>query len=97
MYNECMGKLKRFDVSLEESLLSNFDAQIKNESYPTRSKDIADLINSYLLEKSKISGKCLAAAISLVYNHHNRTLSETLTDIQHDYHDLIISSQHIHL
>jgi len=92
-----MGKLKRFGVSLEENLLLEFDRQINKEKYPTRSKAISDLINDYLLEKSKISGKKLAAAISIVYDHHKRMISETLTDIQHKYHSLIVSSQHIHL
>lgn len=92
-----MGKLKRFGVSLEEELLSRFDEQINVEKYPTRSKAIADLINNYLLGKSKMKGELVAAAISLVYDHRKRMISETLTDVQHNYHELIISSQHIHL
>ncbi|MEW5951621.1 MAG: nickel-responsive transcriptional regulator NikR [Elusimicrobiota bacterium] len=92
-----MGKLKRFGVSLEDDLLLRFDEQIAKEKYPTRSKAISDLINSYLLEKSKMSGERVAAALSLVYDHRKRMISETLTDIQHEFHHLIISSQHIHL
>ena len=92
-----MGDLIRFSVSLDKKLVGDFDKKIKLEKYPTRSKAISDLINNYLLEKRKIEGNCVAGAISLVYNHHKRMISEVLTGIQHDYHHLIISSQHIHL
>ncbi|MEF3280721.1 MAG: nickel-responsive transcriptional regulator NikR [Elusimicrobiota bacterium] len=92
-----MGKLRRFGVSLDEDLLLKFDNQISKEKYSTRSKAISDLINTYLLKKSKIRGGILAAAISLVYDHRKRMISETLTDIQHKYHNIIISSQHVHL
>ncbi|HCG77544.1 TPA: nickel-responsive transcriptional regulator NikR, partial [bacterium] len=39
----------------------------------------------------------VAGVIALVYDHHKRELVNTLTDIQHHYHSLIISTQHIHL
>ena len=42
-------------------------------------------------------GKIVAGAITLVYDHHRRELVNKLTDIQHDFHSLVISSQHIHL
>jgi CopG family nickel-responsive transcriptional regulator len=33
----------------------------------------------------------------IVYDHHKREVVDKLLDIQHDFHELIISSQHIHL
>ncbi|MFQ5722351.1 MAG: nickel-responsive transcriptional regulator NikR, partial [Candidatus Aminicenantales bacterium] len=30
-------------------------------------------------------------------NHHTRRLSDTLTDLQHQFHSLIISTMHLHL
>jgi CopG family nickel-responsive transcriptional regulator len=32
-----------------------------------------------------------------VYNHHDRTVAERLAHIQHDQHNLTISSMHMHL
>ncbi|MFA5083095.1 MAG: nickel-responsive transcriptional regulator NikR, partial [Hydrogenophilaceae bacterium] len=32
-----------------------------------------------------------------VYDHHERQLSERLTDMQHHAHDLVVSSMHVHL
>ena len=92
-----MSGLTRFSVSLKRELLEKFDSQIKKEGCPTRSKAIADLIAKALVEQEwKESGE-VAAGIVMVYNHHKRDLSNKLTNIQHDYHHLIISTQHIHL
>ncbi len=92
-----MANLVRFSVSLEEALLSKFDKEIKKENYPTRSKAIKDLIRERLVKKEWVKGKAIMGAIILVYDHHKRALANKLTDIQHDFHDAVISSQHVHL
>jgi len=33
----------------------------------------------------------------LVYDHHKRNLQNESTEVQHDYHHLILSVQHVHL
>ncbi|TFH16909.1 MAG: nickel-responsive transcriptional regulator NikR [Lentisphaerales bacterium] len=92
-----MKKLTRFSVSLDEGLLERFDRQIEREGYPTRSKAIADLMGTALVQREWKAGGEVAAGIVMVYDHHKRDLVNKLTSIQHDYHHLIISSQHIHL
>ncbi|MEW6482068.1 MAG: nickel-responsive transcriptional regulator NikR [bacterium] len=92
-----MSRLVRFGISLDEVLLNRFDEHIKGKNYSTRSKAIGDLIREDLVKKEWIEGKEVAGAITLVYNHHKRELVNTLTNIQHDFHYLIISTQHIHL
>ncbi len=92
-----MASLVRFSVSVEEDLLKRFDRQTGAEGYPTRSKAIADLMRDRLVREEWAGGKEVAAAIILVYDHHKHDLSNRLTHIQHDYHELIISSQHVHL
>jgi nickel-responsive transcriptional regulator NikR len=37
------------------------------------------------------------AALSYVYNHHERELAERLTTLQHRHHDLTLSTMHAHL
>ena len=90
-------ELVRFSVSLEKELLDRFDKQIEEDSYPTRSKAIADLIRDSIVKQEWKSEEEIAGVITMVYDHHKRELSQTLTHVQHDYHDLIISTQHIHL
>jgi CopG family nickel-responsive transcriptional regulator len=93
-----MPNLVRFGVSLEQDLLSKFDRLIKEEDYPNRSEAIRDLIREHLVKKEWMRGdKEVGGAIILVYDHHRRELVNRLTKIQHDFHKLILSSQHIHL
>ena len=92
-----MTDLVRFSVSLEETLLSKFDKEIKKDNYPTRSKAIADLIRESLIKKEWTEGKNVVGTITLVYDHHKRELAGKVMDIQHDFHSIIISSQHVHL
>ena len=92
-----MSELFRFGVSLEKDLLNKFDRLIKKENYANRSEAFRDLIREKLVKAEWKSGEHVAGTITLVYDHHKRDLLSVLTDIQHDYHDFIISGQHIHL
>jgi CopG family nickel-responsive transcriptional regulator len=92
-----MSEIVRFGVSLEKELLEKFDILIKEKKYPNRSEAIRDLIRENLVKREWVKGKEVAGAITLVFDHHKRDLVNNLTDIQHDFHTLIISSQHIHL
>jgi len=92
-----MSKLKRFSISLDDNLVTKFDKEIRKRNYPTRSKAIGDLIREYFVKKEWAEGTEVAGTITLVYNHNKRELVNKLTDIQHKFHDLIISSQHVHL
>jgi len=93
-----MDELKRFGVSMEKNLLTRFDRYIKQRKYQNRSEALRDLVRKELVDASwNIENEKVAGAIIIVYDHHIKELTETLTDIQHDYIDIIISSQHIHL
>lgn len=92
-----MSDIIRFGVSLEKELLEKFDILIKDKKYSNRSEAIRDLIRENLVKREWVEGKEVAGAITLVFDHHKRELVSILTDIQHDFHKLIISSQHIHL
>jgi CopG family nickel-responsive transcriptional regulator len=89
--------LTRFSVSLEKRLLEKFDRHIQRRHYPTRSKAIGDLIREELVREEWLEGGEVAGVITLVYNPHKRELLNKLTELQHSFHSLIISSQHVHL
>lgn len=91
-----MSSLTRFGISLEKELLKQFDTHIKSKNYKNRSEAFRDLIRENLIKSEWMKGTIIAGAIILVYDHHKRELVSKLTDIQHDFHDIIISSQHIH-
>jgi len=90
-------KIKRFGVSIDEDLLKKFDEIIKEENYPTRSKALNDLIREYIVKKEWLRGGEITGAIFLIYDHHKREIVDKVTDIQHNFHNIIISTLHIHL
>ena len=93
-----MEKIKRFGVSIEGRLLEQFDSYIAANNYENRSEAIRDLIRKELVQEEWAkTNEDVAGAIVIVYDHHKREVVDKLLDIQHDFHDLIISSQHIHL
>ncbi|MCU0666707.1 MAG: nickel-responsive transcriptional regulator NikR [Candidatus Omnitrophica bacterium] len=92
-----MSGLVRFGISLEDNLLEKFDRHIKNKKYTNRSEAIRDLIREDLVKKQWQEGKEVAGAVTIIYDHHERQLVNKLMDIQHDFGDFIISTQHVHL
>ena len=92
-----MKNITRFGVSLEETLLQRFDDHIRRKNYTNRSEAIRDLIREELVREEWEQNSEVTGAITLVYDHHHRELVTRLLDIQHDYHHIIFSSQHIHL
>ena len=92
-----MSHLVRFSVSLEEELLKRFDNHIKQQRYKNRSEALRDLIREELVAGEWQKNERVAGTITLVYDHHKRGLVQRLTALQHEYHNIIISTQHIHL
>jgi CopG family nickel-responsive transcriptional regulator len=93
-----MGKTIRFGVSLDLDLLNKFDDLCNERSYQTRSEAIRDLIRNTLVQKEwEDADKEAVGTLTLVYDHHKSDLSQKLTEIQHDYLDVIVTSMHIHL
>jgi CopG family transcriptional regulator, nickel-responsive regulator len=92
-----MSGLVRFGVSVEKALLDRFDRLIKEKRYASRSEAFRDLIRQDLIEKEWEEGSDVAGAITFIYEHHKRDLLNRIMDIQHDFHKVIISTQHIHL
>ncbi len=90
-------EIKRFGVSLENELLTELDRLVIKNQFPNRSQAIRYLIKKYSIEDEWVENKVVAGAIVLVYDHHKRELQTKSTDIQHNYHDLILSVQHVHL
>ena len=89
--------VKRFGVSLEEEMLDSLDNLVRNQRFPNRSQAIRFLITKNQVEDQWKEDVEVAGALVLMYDHHKRDLQKQMTSIQHEYHCLILSSQHIHL
>jgi CopG family nickel-responsive transcriptional regulator len=88
----------RFSVSLPPSLLDQLDGMARDKSYDNRSLAIADMIRAQLVEhRQKFGREEICGTITLVYDHHKMHVQKTLTEIQHDHHEVILSTVHVHL
>mgnify|MGYP001324332342 CR=1 FL=1 len=93
-----MSELVRLSMSLEKPLHDRLERLVESSRYTNRSEFIRDLIRQRLVEQQwQDEHQEVVATITLVYNHHARQLSERLVDIQHDHHDNIMATTHVHL
>ena len=91
--------MERFTISLDEDLAREFDQLIAQRGYRNRSEAVRDLLRQQL-ESSRLQrgeARDCVANLSYVYNHHERELAERLASLQHQHHDLTVSSLHVHL
>jgi CopG family nickel-responsive transcriptional regulator len=92
------GGVVRFTVSVPADLGKQLDRMAHDKGYDNRSLAVADLIRAGLIEHRQNQGdREIAGTITLVYDHHKQHVQAALTDIQHDHHDCIISTLHVHL
>lgn len=88
----------RFGISLPEDLLKEFDEKIEREMYANRSEAIRDLIRGSLVEeKWEDPDEEVIGAVTLVYDHEKRGISDKLTDLEHAELPSVISTMHVHL
>ncbi|MEW6219036.1 MAG: nickel-responsive transcriptional regulator NikR [Thermodesulfobacteriota bacterium] len=89
--------LQRFSVAAEDTLLSRFDAFIQQRRYSNRSEAIRDLIRKAFVHDEWEADREVIGVITMVYDHHQRLLQAKITDLQHDFAALILSTTHIHV
>ena len=93
-----MAELARVGIAIPEDLLKEFDRLIERRGYTNRSEAFRDLIRKELVDEISASPNGeVYGTVTLIYDHHARLLLGKLTDIQHKYHDAIMSSVHVHL
>lgn len=91
--------MERVTISLDEKLLDEFDGYIRRKGYENRSEAVRDLVR-HCLERDRLEEGQAAHAVgclSYVYNHEERELARRLTRSQHQHHDLVLSTLHVHL
>jgi len=93
-----MGLLSRIGVSIDSELLHRFDKFISDKGYENRSEAFRDLIRDKLVISAVVGPNAMVVGtVTLIYDHHTRLLPEKLTDLQHENHEIIISTLHAHL
>ena len=87
----------RFGVSLDEDILKALDSFVIENNLPNRSQAIRHLVEKNLVEKKWLCNQIVAGAVVLLYDHHKGDVTNKSNDTQHEYFDVILSSQHFHL
>lgn len=91
--------MQRITISLEEELAQQFDELIARNGYVNRSEAVRDLIRERLGSTllNPASAKWCVATVTYVYDHHEHAMTARLMELQHQHHDLVVSSLHTHL
>ncbi len=93
------NELSRIGISLPKNLLDKFDEIINYRGYSSRSEGIRDAIRNYITYykwMSDVKGE-RHGVITMIYDHGQRNLLATLTDIQHEFMGIIQASLHSHV
>jgi len=89
--------IKRFGVSIDGDLLSQFDELIRGEGYGSRSRAIEDMVRDRILKRAVEEGaEERMGVITAVYDHSSTQVVKKLLDIQHEF-GKIHATMHIHL
>ena len=92
-----MSDLERLSFSLDRSLLERLAALQVEAGYGNRSEFLRDMIRGRLVDRAWELDEEAVGTITLVYDHNVRRLNEKLTDLQHDHHEVILATTHVHL
>ncbi len=89
-------ELVRFGVAMERELLGDLD-RIVDARHSTRSEILRDLVRAEVDREKSTTNADAVAALTIVYDHHVRDLTEKLTELQHEMGSQVRSSMHVHL
>ena len=85
-------------VTLREDVLRRIDDLVKRLGYRSRSSVINEALENYISDKMSLLGEGWAiGVVTLVYDHEAGAIEDRLTDIQHEFLDIIISTTHVHI
>jgi len=68
-----------------------------NSGIKNRSKLIQEALRLFIVENRWVTSAEVVGSISILYDHSIANIDEMLTDIQHIFRDVVISSMHVHL
>jgi CopG family nickel-responsive transcriptional regulator len=87
--------MRRITISVDEELAQQFDGLIERHGYENRSEAFRDLLRARIEDERKVlayTALYAVATVSYIYNFHERDLAARLAGLQHDHHDLCVSS-----
>jgi CopG family nickel-responsive transcriptional regulator len=94
-----MATKTRVSLSLSADLLNEFDALSHDLGHSNRSVAVGEAMREFLTNRKWTIGKkgSVAGVIFLTYDHHSRGINAALTELQHEFPDVVTATMHIHL
>ncbi|MCU0852062.1 MAG: nickel-responsive transcriptional regulator NikR [Thermoplasmata archaeon] len=94
-----MSKKTRISVTVSEEVLKEFDSLSDTAGQPTRSKAVDEAMREFITNRMWDTSRkgSFSGVILVTYDHHSRGVNRALTELQHDYHDIVSATMHIHL
>ena len=89
--------MQRVTVSLDEEIAVEFDDLTRDQGYQSRSEAVRDLVR-HAVDARRLgseAGTNCVANLSYIYNHRTRALAQRLLDMQHEHHNLVVSTTHV--
>ena len=90
--------MQRVTISIDDEIAQAFDALIAKRGYKNRSEAFRDLLRRELAQEQlqdSSQTECMAV-VSFGFDHHARSLPARMTEQQHEHHESIIASMHVH-
>lgn len=88
---------KKFGVYLSDDLIEELEKYQRITGTKSKSRLVQEALRLLIAEhKWRTSGRAVGV-VGVIYNHEVGHADEELTDIQHKYIDVIVSTVHVHL
>ena len=93
-----MDRVERFGVSMDPTLLAGLDELVSRRGYRSRSEAVRDMVRGALVEREwGDDERPVIGTVTLVYDHDSHDLAHELMDLQHDHHQAIVCTTHVHM
>jgi len=94
-----VAKVERISFSAPPALLRQFDDSLSAIGYKDRSKALQIAMRNFISEYAwqKETESPGAGVILFTYQHDSHGLQESLTNLQHEFRQIVNSTTHIHL
>lgn len=92
-------KTVKFGISIPYEVLDKLNKIIEELGYVSRSSAILDAINMFINEKmwNMKEDVEVVGIISYLYNHNIKGIEEKLTNVGHEFLDIVTLTSHLHL
>ncbi len=91
-------KLVRFSITIPEELLDYIDKNLIKKGYSSRSEFVRDLVREMIVsDRWSDDQNEVVGVLTVIYDHHQRELTQKMIDLQHSKYINIMCTTHVHL